>query len=499
MSVTLAYNLKHRDKMFIGGAWVKPSSTSMVDIINPVTEELTTRFALADSEDMDRAIASARDAFDNGPWPRMSPPERAVYIRAIADGIRARAPQFGALFSAQSGVASAEAEYASLWGAQRFDYYADQADKYPFIEKHDPSDGAGKLAMLVREPVGVVGAIISWNSGVTLIGAKLGAALLAGCTVVFKASPESPGDSWLFAEVLEEVGLPPGVVNVVTARREASDYLIRDPRIDKISFTGSTSLGQRVASIMGERIGRFGLELGGKSAAVIFDDYDLSEAAEMLALAGTRLTGQSCTNLTRIIVTAGRYEEFVKLLSDAMARVKVGDPFDPETHMGPLVSQRQLESVQNYIEIGKQEGGRITTGGGRPRHLERGWFVEPTVFADVDNSHTIAQEEIFGPVLCVIKADDEDHAIAIANDTIYGLNNSVFTHDVEKAYAAARRLRSGTVGHNGPRSDFCLAFGGFKQSGIGREGGHEGIHAFVEVKVIVLDDEPAAICSLPIN
>lgn len=182
-----------------------------------------------------------------------------------------------------------------------------------------------------------------------------------------------------------------------------------------------------------------------------------------------------------------------------MAEIKVGDPFDPETHMGPFVSKRQLESVQRYIEIGKQEGGRITTGGGRPKHLDRGWFIEPTVFADVDNSHTIAQEEIFGPVLAVIKANDEDHAIDIANDSIFGLNNSVFTHDIERAYDAARRLRSGTVGHNGPRSDFCLDFGGFKQSGVGREGGHEGIHAFVEVKVIVLDDEPAAIRGIAIN
>jgi acyl-CoA reductase-like NAD-dependent aldehyde dehydrogenase len=493
MTAHQAFDLRHRDRFFIGGEWVMPSTSSVFDIINPVTEERTTQFAEAQAADIDRAVAAARDAFDSGPWPRMKPAKRATYLRAIAEGIRKRADQFAALFAAESGIALSEAIYATDWGAARFDYFADEAEKYPFIERHTPRDG-GNISLLVREPIGVVGAILSWNSGVTLIGAKLGAALLAGCTVVLKSSLEAAGEAYLFAEVLEEVGLPAGVVNVLAADREVSELLVRDPRVDKISFTGSTQAGRKVAAIMSERIGRYGLELGGKSAALIFDDYeDLPGVATMLAKSGCRMTGQSCSSLTRIVITAGRYDEFVDLLTREMKQIKVGDPFDPETEMGPFVSARQREIVERYIEIGKQEGARITTGGGRPKHLDRGFFIEPTLFADVDNSSTIAQEEIFGPVLCVIKADDENHAIELANDSIYGLNATVFSNDIDRVYEASRRLRSGTVGHNGPRSDFLLGFGGFKQSGIGREGGHEGINAFVEVKVIVLDDEPAAI------
>lgn len=492
MLASQAFKLKHPDKLFIGGEWVAPATSATFPIINNVTEEVTAHFAEAVVEDMDRAVGAARKAFDEGPWPRMSLAERAGYLRAIAEGIRKRADQFAALFTAEAGTVLAGTQYATLWGAARFDHFADLAEKYPFIERHVPQD-EGKISLLVREPVGVVGTVLSWNSGVTLIGAKLGGLLLAGCTTVLKAATEAAGTAYLFAEVLEEVGLPAGVVNIVAAHREAAERMVRDPRVDKISFTGSTEVGRKVGAIMSERVGRLSLELGGKSAALIFDDYDLGEAAKVLTQGGTWLTGQSCTNLSRIIVTEKRYDEFVELMTKEFAAIKVGDPFDPEIQMGPFVSAKQLGIVERYIKTGLQEGGRITTGGGRPKHLDRGFFIEPTLFVDVDNSHTIAQEEIFGPVLCVIKADDEEHAIELANDTIYGLANVVFSNDIEKVYNAARRLRSGNVGHNGPRSDFCLGFGGFKQSGIGREGGHEGISAFVEVKIIVLDEEPTAI------
>lgn len=500
MSITIsqAYDLKHRDRLFIDGQWVMPHSSKTFDVYNPVTEEVVSRFAEADAADVDRAVTAARKAFDTGPWPQMSPLERAGYLRRIAEGIRKRTDQFAALFSGGAGVSFAGAQYATVWGAGRFDYFADQAERYPFIERHVPKD-EGNISLLVREPIGVVGAIISWNSGVTLIGAKLGAALLAGCTVVLKATLESPGDAYLFAEVLEEAGLPAGVVNILAAGADVSEALVRDPRVDKISFTGSTAVGRKIGAILSERVARSSLELGGKSAALIFDDYDLAKAAKTLAQVGTWLTGQSCTNHSRIIVTAERYDEFVDLMTKAFAAIKVGDPFDPEVQMGPFVSSKQRAIVERYIEIGLAEGSRITTGGGRPKGLERGYFLEPTLFVDVDNSHTIAREEIFGPVLCVLKADDEDHAIELANDSIYGLANAVFSNDIEKVYRAARKLRSGNVGHNGPRSDFCLGFGGFKQSGIGREGGHEGISAFVEVKIIVLDDEPAAVRGMKIH
>jgi len=337
----------------------------------------------------------------------------------------------------------------------------------------------------------VVGAIIPWNVPLGILCAALPAALIAGCTVIVKSSPEAPGEGLLFAEVAEAVGLPPGVVNVVTADREVSELLVRDHRVDKIIFTGSTATGRRIGSICGERIARCTLELGGKSAAVILDDADITTAAQYLAAAELPMTGQMCSSLTRIVVPSAKHDEFVEVLASSFAGVRVGDPYDPATQMGPLASERQRDRVESYIAKGGAEGAVLAIGGGRPKHLERGWFVEPTVFGNVDNRSTIAQEEIFGPVLSVIPADDEEQAIEIANDTIYGLNAAVFTNDSDRARQVAGRLQSGTVGQNGFKTDFGIAFGGFKQSGIGREGGTEGLLSFLETKTIVLDDAPA--------
>jgi acyl-CoA reductase-like NAD-dependent aldehyde dehydrogenase len=286
------------------------------------------------------------------------------------------------------------------------------------------------------------------------------------------------------------VGLPPGVLNVVTADREVSELLVRDPRVDKITFTGSTAAGRRIASICGERIARCTLELGGKSAAVVLDDIDISSAAATLARAECMLTGQVCSSLTRVVVTESRHDEMVEALASAFSKVQVGDPFEESTQMGPLVAERQRDRVEGYIAKGKAEGAILATGGKRPQHLAKGYYIEPTVFGNVDNSSTIAQEEIFGPVLSVIPARDEEHAIDIANDTIYGLNASVFTQDVDRARRVAGRLRSGTVGHNAFRTDFGIAFGGFKQSGIGREGGTEGLLPFLETKTVILEGRP---------
>ena len=351
--------------------------------------------------------------------------------------------------------------------ASAFDYYAGLAGSFPFEERVQPSQG--EFGLLVREPVGVVGAIIPWNAPIGLITYKVAPALLAGCTVVLKCSPEAPGDAYVVAEIAEALGLPAGVLNVVTADREVSELLVRDARVDKITFTGSTAAGRRIASICGERIARCTLKLGGKSAALILDDMDLSEAATTLARAECMLAGQVCSSLTRIVVSRQRHDELVDALASAFSQVRVGDPFDATTQMGPLVSGRQRDRVEGYIAKGIEQGATLVTGGGRPKDLDRGYYVEPTVFANVENSSAIAQEEIFGPVLSVIPVCDED-VVATANDTIYGLNASVFTHDVDRARDVARRLRSGTVGHNAFRTDFGVAFGGFKQSGIGREG-----------------------------
>jgi acyl-CoA reductase-like NAD-dependent aldehyde dehydrogenase len=279
---------------------------------------------------------------------------------------------------------------------------------------------------------------------------------------------------------------------VVTAEREVSELLVRHPGVDKVSFTGSTAAGRRIAALCGERIARATLELGGKSPAVVLDDYDLVKAAAALARSASILSGQVCSSLTRIIVTRKRHDDLVEALASTFGRIKVGDPFDPQSQMGPLAMARQRDRVEMLIGQGKAEGARLAIGGGRPAHLERGYYIEPTVFGNVDSNSTIAREEIFGPVLSVIPARDEEHAVELANATIYGLNSTVFTNDPERAYSVGRRLRAGTVGHNGFKSDFSIAFGGFKQSGIGREGGTEGLHPYLEVKTMIFETAPAA-------
>ena len=285
--------------------------------------------------------------------------------------------------------------------------YAALADTFPFEEECPPTTG-GAFGLLVREPVGVVGAIIPWNAPVALICHKIGPALLAGCTVVLKSSPEAPGEGYVFAEVAEEIGLPPGVLNVVTADREVSELLVRDPGVDKITFTGSTAAGRRIASLCGERIARCTLELGGKSAAVILDDMDLATAATTLARAECGLNGQVCSSLTRVIVTKDRHDELVEALAATFGETRVGDPFDEKSQLGPLVSERQRDRVLGYIAKGVDEGATLATGGGRPGDLDRGYYVEPTVFGNVDNGSTIGREEIFGPVLAVIAADERE-------------------------------------------------------------------------------------------
>jgi aldehyde dehydrogenase (NAD+) len=481
--------LQNADRFFIGGEWVQPSSNSMIDVIDSASEELYFSIAEAQAADMDRAIAAAKQAFDEGPWPRMSHAERAGYMRALSKELQARVEVLADLWPRESGVLAKVAGPASFGASMAIDYYAGMADTFAFEEPADPSSGGG-YGLLVREPVGVVGAIIPWNAPLSLAIYKIAPAFLAGCTVILKASPEAPGSAYVLAEAAEAAGLPAGVFNVVTADREVSELLVRDPRVDKIAFTGSTAAGRRIASICGERIARYTLELGGKSAAVILDDADLSKAAMTIAGAECFLSGQVCSSLTRLVVSRKRHDEFVDLLAGMFSQVKVGDPFDPETQMGPLAMSRQRDRVEGFIAQGVDEGAKLVTGGGRPKHLERGYYIEPTVFSNVDNSSTIAREEIFGPVLSVIPADDEKQAVRIANDTIYGLNASVFTADVDRARQVAGQLRSGTVGHNSFRTDFGIAFGGFKQSGMGREGGREGLLPYLETKTVILESAP---------
>lgn len=487
--------IQHADKLYIGGQWVTPFGTSKIEVLNSATEEVFASVAEANEADINRAVAAARQAFDHGPWPAMSHGERAKYLRGIGAELDKRVDDGAQIWTAESGLIFTAARERAAGLKQMYNMYADLAETFPFVEQHTPL-GGGEVGLLVREPVGVVAAVIPWNGPPNLITHKCAPALLAGCTIIVKASPEAPGAAYIFAEACEKVGLPPGVVNIITAEREVSELLVRHPDVDKVTFTGSTAAGRRIASICGTRIARCTLELGGKSAAVVLDDYDVGKAAQTITSRAVFLTGQVCSSLTRIVVPQKRHDEMVDALSANFGKVRVADPFDLTSEMGPLATNTQRERVEGYIEKGRAEGARLACGGARPAHLNRGYFIEPTVFGNVDNQSTIAREEIFGPVLSVIPAKDEEDAIEIANDTIYGLNASIFTNDVERAYAASRRIRSGTVGQNSFRTDFSIAFGGFKQSGIGREGRAEGLLPFLETKTVILDGMPASVGKL---
>lgn len=483
--------IAHPDRLFINGEWVEASSGRKINVINPATEEVFVSVAEADASDISRAVDAARQAFDRGPWPRMSPAERASFLRRMGEELDKRVDDVATIWPSEMGSTYAVAHaFAGTIGGV-YDYYADLADTFQFEERFDNPPGGGELALIAREPVGVVGAIVPWNASINIMAYKIAPALLAGCTVVLKSSPEAPGAGYIMAEIAESIGLPAGVLNVVTAEREASESLVSNPAVDKITFTGSLAAGKRIGGIASQRIARVTLELGGKSAAVVLDDYDLQTAAQSIAGYACFLSGQVCSALSRVIVTRSRHDELVEALSTTFGAVKLGDPFDPATGMGPIATKRQLEMVERYTNIGVAEGAILAHGGKRPKDLDRGWFFEPTVLAGVDNRATVAQEEIFGPVLSIIPADNEEHAIELANDTIFGLNNSVFTNDVDRAYQVSRQLRSGTVGHNVFRSDMRIGFGGFKQSGIGREGGVDGLRPFLENKTVILEGTPS--------
>ncbi len=481
--------IAHADRFFIDGEWAAPSSDARITVVNPATEEVFIRVAEAQKTDVESAVRAARKAFDRGPWPRMSHKERAGFLREIAKRLTVHTDRLADLWTNEVGVVRGLAGAFLASAPVAFESYASLADSFPFQERRTPLMG-GNVGYLVREPVGVVAAIVPWNFPLLLAVHKIAPALLAGCTIILKLSPEAPTSGYVMGEIAKEVGLPDGVFNVLTAEREVSEWLVRHPGVDKVSFTGSVAAGKKIAAICGERIARCTLELGGKSAAVVLDDYDLDTAADTLSTVTPLVTGQVCAALTRVIVSRHRHDQLVDALAARFGAVRVGDPFQQETAMGPLAMARQRDRVEGYIASGVKQGAQIAAGGGRPPHLRRGYYIQPTVFAHVGNDMTIAREEIFGPVLSVIPAKNEAEAVSIADDSPFGLNASVFTHDADRAYQVARELRSGTVAHNAFRADYSIAFGGFKQSGIGREGGAEGLMPYLESKTVILDAEP---------
>src|SRR5580693_3912945 len=376
--------VKHADRFFIGGEWVAPSSDSKINVIDSHTERVYLTVAEAQATDMDRAVSAAKEAFEHGPWPRLSHAERAAYLRALGDEVVKRSDAIVQLWPREAGTIAAMAGGAAFGAKHTFDYYAGLADTFEWERPVRPSRGG--FGLVVKEPVGVVGAIIPWNAPMGLISMKLAPALIAGCTVILKTSPEAPGEGYVISEAAEAVGLPPGVLNVICADREVSELLVRDPRVDKITFTGSTAAGRRIASICGERIARVTLELGGKSAAVVLDDFDIATAAATITGRACLMTGQVCSSLTRIVVNRSRHDDLVEALSESFSHVRVGDAFDAESGMGPLAMQRQRDRVEGYIAKGVEEGATLASGGHRPGSLDRGWFIEPTVFGGVDNS-----------------------------------------------------------------------------------------------------------------
>lgn len=482
-------NLQHPEKLFVGGQWVASQDGGRLEITAPHLEAVVAHTACAGRQDMDNVVAAARQAFDAGPWPTMAPAERAGYLQKLQDELGKRTADLSSALTLQTGTLFFGSQMMAGLGSMLLDFYAKGADGFKFEEAHTAADGGA--AVVVHEPVGVVVAIAPWNAPYTIMMNKIAPALLAGCTVIMKPAPETPLEAYILAECAQAAGFPDGVINLVPANREASDYLISNPGIDKVSFTGSTAAGARIASVCGERIGRCSLELGGKSAAIVLDDFDIDVAAKTLAGIITIGCGQVCVTLSRVLVSEARHDALVAALKQELEAVKVGDPMEATSMMGPLAMARQLKRVESYIEKGVQEGATLVTGGKRPPGLDTGYYIEPTLFANVDNDMTIAQEEIFGPVLCVIPYLDEADAIRIANASSFGLFGAVLTNDNAKAYKIARSIRTGAYAQNGLRLDYFLPFGGFKQSGIGREGGISGLKGYTETKTILLNEIPA--------
>jgi acyl-CoA reductase-like NAD-dependent aldehyde dehydrogenase len=476
-----------RDKLYIGGSWVTPSDPHLLlDILSPHDQSILGRVAQAANADVDAAVDAARESFDNGPWPRTDPKKRQEMIRRLNALREKRADEIAATISAENGSAGWFTKAGQPFLTRQVNAYLKAAEELGWEEVVEPSDPSVAFDTLVRrEPIGVVAAIIPWNSPFSAATAKLTPALLAGNTVVLKVCPENSLSMMLLADLFHEVGLPEGVISILPADRDTSEHLVSHPNIDKIAFTGSTRAGRRIASIAGEHLKRVSLELGGKSAAIILEDADLPAVMQGLRFGSLGNNGEACILQTRILAPRSRYEETVAALKEMVESLKVGDPSEPDTFIGPMVRPDQQQRVIDYVNIGIEEGARLVTGGPQiPEGLEKGNYVTPTLFADVDNSMRIAQEEIFGPVLAVIAYDGEDDAVRIANDSDYGLSGGIWTSNPERAVDIARRLRTGTVTLNGSPISFDGPFGGYKASGLGREYGKVGLTGYVEHKSI---------------
>jgi aldehyde dehydrogenase (NAD+) len=488
-------------RLYIDGRWQEPDSKERFDIISPATGESIGYVPAANETDIDRAVEAARKAFYETDWPTRPVEERAEIMERLAALIAEHQPEFRDLIVDELGHTKLTAEvYHSVAPTLHWNYYAKVGREHKFAEVREgdlsPLAGnAGGLIMkyeskslLVREPVGVVAALCAFNFPLPGIAQKTAPALVAGCTVVVKAPDPDPLSLFAMADLVTEAGFPPGVINIVAATREASARLVSHPDVDMVTFTGSTEVGKKIGQVCGELVRPCVLELGGKSAAIILEDADLDATLPIVvgSSAGTS-QGESCVCMSRILAPKSKYDEIASRLTEAFKSLKVGDPHEDDTVIGPLISEAHRERVLGYIESAIDEGAIVATGGGVPEHLDKGWYVEPTLLTDVANDMKVAQEEIFGPVIALIPYEDEEDAIRIANDSRFGLSGSVFTRNPTRGFEIARRIRTGTFSVNTMAADFNSSFGGYKESGIGREHGPYAIDEYLLSKTISID------------